>query len=116
VTAGTNGSLIFSIWIRWYLVSDRQGSLDSPKPSGVTKAGLIGEQKHPDPGGRRTDDDEIVVHHVEALHALSFGHEFVFGGPVTKTTSASPRRERSALNLNDPEDCPGIVPRRRPPP
>jgi len=32
--------------------------------------------------GLRTDDDEVVVHDVEALHALPFGHEFVFGVPV----------------------------------
>ena len=30
----------------------------------------------------RTDDDEIVVHDVEAHHAMSFSHELVFGWPV----------------------------------
>ncbi|MHC2682121.1 hypothetical protein ACVJDU_003685 [Bradyrhizobium diazoefficiens] len=30
----------------------------------------------------RPDDDEVVVHDVETLHALPFGHELVFGGPV----------------------------------
>jgi hypothetical protein len=30
----------------------------------------------------RSSDDEIVVHDVVALHALSFGHELVLGWPV----------------------------------
>ena len=30
----------------------------------------------------RPDDDEVIVHDVETLHALPFGHELVFGGTV----------------------------------
>ncbi|MGY4339084.1 hypothetical protein ACVWW3_003990 [Bradyrhizobium sp. LM2.9] len=30
----------------------------------------------------RPDNDEVVVHDIEALHALPFGHELVFGRPV----------------------------------
>jgi hypothetical protein len=32
--------------------------------------------------GRWSDDDEIVVHHVETPDATAFGHEFFLGPPV----------------------------------
>ncbi len=32
--------------------------------------------------GQRSDDDEIVVHHVEAPHPEALSHEFVFRRPV----------------------------------
>ena len=54
----------------------------------------------------RSDNDEVVVHEVKALHALSFGHELVLGRPVMHEhdirIAASPDIER--LSRADGDD------------
>jgi hypothetical protein len=54
----------------------------------------------------RTDDDEVVVQDVEALHALALGHKLIFCGPVMNedNVGVSPQSDVECLAGADGDD------------
>ncbi len=57
----------------------------------------------------RTDDDEVVVHDVEALHALAFRHELVLRGTVMHEDNVcvTPTSNIQRLTRADSDDLHG---------